>query len=261
MNEVFEKNRVTSSQFPVLIVEPFHVLWQPQPSLEKFFEFVLKDHQVEMAQILESLDRVTRAINSQAEDDLNFEMSDKLFFKRCVQDLSQRVESIASKGDELFALWSSAVKWAIAQNHIDLCEDLRTAGYRLALLSASDAPLVEWIRAQDLLDLFDVILTRLDVPEPKPKGSAFEAAIHELEVKSSECLVIGSSYAADVVGARRLQIPSLLYDPFHREARSLMDVTDLTQKVVSLDQLKQNRRLHQTKVMYRIEELRSFLLG
>jgi len=64
-----------------------------------------------------------------------------------------------------------------------------------------------------------------------------------------------------VIGAQRADLKAILYDPTYREMRALSETTtEALEKVVSIDVLRQNRRLQGVKVVTRFDELLEFLM-
>ncbi|MBW2977506.1 TIGR02253 family HAD-type hydrolase [Candidatus Woesearchaeota archaeon] len=82
---------------------------------------------------------------------------------------------------------------------------LKEKGLKLGIVS--DAPkLKAWIRlvTMKIDDFFDVIVGLEDTGRAKPSRLPFKAAIRELGVKPSSCLMVGDRPARDVKGARKL---------------------------------------------------------
>ena len=84
---------------------------------------------------------------------------------------------------------------------------LKEKGLKLGIVS--DAPkLKAWIRLVNMKidDFFDVVVGLEDTGRLKPSRLPFRAALKELKVKPSECLMVGDRPARDMKGAKALGI-------------------------------------------------------
>lgn len=82
---------------------------------------------------------------------------------------------------------------------------LKEKGLKLGIVS--DAPkLKAWIRlvSMKIDDFFDVVVGLEDTGRTKPSRMPFRAALKELKVKPSECLMVGDRPSRDIKGARAL---------------------------------------------------------
>jgi putative hydrolase of the HAD superfamily len=82
---------------------------------------------------------------------------------------------------------------------------LKENGLKLAIVS--DAPkLKAWIRlvSMKIDDFFDVVVGLEDTGKLKPSKLPFMAALKELKVKPSECLMVGDRLERDILGANSL---------------------------------------------------------
>jgi putative hydrolase of the HAD superfamily len=91
----------------------------------------------------------------------------------------------------------------------------------------------------------------------KPHPRIFEEALNDLDSGAEETVFIGESFAIDIEGASRVGMTAVLYDPLWRELRAL-HAEDFSGKVVSIDVLKQNRKVKDIKIVTRLEELLEF---
>ncbi len=88
---------------------------------------------------------------------------------------------------------------------------LKEMGLKLAVVS--DAPkLKAWMRLVNMRidDFFDVVVALEDTGRLKPSRLPFRAALRELKVKPSECLMIGDRPSRDIKGARQLGMKTCL---------------------------------------------------
>ncbi|MBN8554525.1 MAG: HAD-IA family hydrolase [Deltaproteobacteria bacterium] len=261
MNEVFGKKTVTSSEFPVILFDAGGTLLHTNPSFEKFScaQVYLAGHHFSEEEFQLAITKGVRRVNDLAEEDLQFQFRTKVWLEFFLENLKLDENSrkdLARKILENFALTS---KMVIAESTVDLCENLKDRGYRLAIVSNSETAITEILRAQGVLQLFDAVITSQDVGFSKPHPQIFTAALEDMDVSAHQAVVVGDSYSNDILGARRAQIHSVLYDPELRELKALSP-EDLSAKVVSIESLRHNRRLQDVKVILRLEELSEFFL-
>jgi len=82
---------------------------------------------------------------------------------------------------------------------------LKEKGLKSAIVS--DAPrLNAWMRlvTMKIDDFFDVVVGLEDTGRAKPSRMPFRAALKELKVKPSECLMVGDRPSRDIKGTRAL---------------------------------------------------------
>ena len=260
MKEVFEKKTITSREFPVILLDAGGTLLHPNPPYEKVFKEVLDEKGIRRSEqeIDSAVLRVISELNELSEASDSFQLQPSLWTPMILRALhvNEQVEALAK---ELQLALSSKIKMVMAQSTIDICAALNQRGYRLGIVSNWNGILTDILRAYDVLDLFECILTSSEVGYAKPHQNIFEAALEDLGVQKSEVVLIGESYAADIVGARRAEFKKILYDPRFRELRALSP-EDTSKKVVSIEALKHNRRLSDVRVIARFEELLEIFL-
>lgn len=258
---MFKKDRVSSRDFPVILFDAGGVILHYQPRLERFYrDFCLQnglqrsDQEVDSAFV-----SVIRTFNERAEADPLCQLKSQDWYEEILLKLKVSDEERKTLKPKLADAFSSQVKVTASNSTIDILQQLKDRGYRLGLISNWAGPLADILRAQDILDFFESVITSSDVGFAKPHPKIFEAALEDLSISSNECIFVGESYATDVMGARQAAIPCILYDPQFRELRAL-NPQDVSQKVVSLEALKQNRRIQDVKIIARFEELLEFFV-
>jgi putative hydrolase of the HAD superfamily len=90
---------------------------------------------------------------------------------------------------------------------------LKTAGYRLALLSNRQQPCIEELRDWDLDEYFELVLVAGEVSSWKPEPGLFIQALERMQLGADDAIYVGDNYYADVVGARRAGVQPVLIDP------------------------------------------------
>ncbi len=254
MKEVFEKKTITSREFPVILLDAGGTLLHPNPTYEKIYKEVLDIHGIPKTEmeIDGAVLRVLSKFNEQSESNEDYQLQPSFWGPAVLRELG--LEENAELLKDLLTAISTKVKMVIAQSTIDICTTLNQRGYRLGIVSNWNGILADVLRGHDVLDLFESIVTSVEVGYAKPHRRLFEAALEDMEVSASEVVFVGESYAADMVGARRMQMKKILYDPRFREVRALSP-EDTSKKVVAIEALKHNRRLADIRLIARFEEL------
>lgn len=259
MKEVFEKKVITSRDFPVILFAARGVLLHYQPTLERFFQEHLRarGYHFTEEQLLSAQQKVAEELIEASEKDESLQMDDLFQMQKLCGVLG--ISSDEIDFSEVRSSLSSLVKLVLPEMTLEVCRALQKRGYRLGVVSNAPIALSDVFRAQGILDLFELILTASEVGSAKPKSDIFQAALDDLDVLSSQAMMVGASYAVDIVGAKRTNIRTTLYDPQHREIRALAP-EEVGGKVVSMDSLRHNRRLSGVNLIFRFEELLEFCL-
>lgn len=103
-----------------------------------------------------------------------------------------------------------------------LCE-LRDAGLTIGLVSNTFVPgevLDRHLQQVNLLDLLPIRVYSCDVAYRKPHPSIFAMALERTGLRAASTLFVGDSPDADILGANRAGLISVLKDPLNRHARS-----------------------------------------
>jgi putative hydrolase of the HAD superfamily len=97
-------------------------------------------------------------------------------------------------------------------------ERLRSAGYRLAVVSNSDGRAAEALAAAGLLGAFELVTDSGLVGVEKPDPAIFALTLKQMALQAHEALYVGDIYEVDVVGARAAGLEVLLLDPHGQHA-------------------------------------------
>ncbi len=110
------------------------------------------------------------------------------------------------------ALFRARSAWYIFPDVVPAIEALHAAGVRLAVISnwLWDGP--ELLHALELARHFEALIISARVGYNKPHPGIFEHALRVMKVDPAAAIHVGDSYAADVVGARRVGITPVLID-------------------------------------------------
>ena len=119
---------------------------------------------------------------------------------------------------ELAGLWYEPVSGCATTEPglRELLVSLRDSGLKLGLLSNTFIPseiLDRHIEQEGLLDSLPVRVYSCDLPRRKPHGSAFTAVAEKMGLPPEELMFVGDSLKADIRGANRVGMVSVLKDP------------------------------------------------
>ncbi len=110
-------------------------------------------------------------------------------------------------------------------------ERMRTAGYRLAVLSNTESNLRDRIAAAGIEPFFETLVISAEVGSEKPDRKIFDEALHRMAVQPERAVHVGDFYSIDVIGARGVGITPVMLD-----ARDLSPDRDVI-RVASLTDL------------------------
>lgn len=101
----------------------------------------------------------------------------------------------------------------VPEDAFPLLESLKSAGYVLGMVSNREKPFGEQLAELKLDAYFKFALASVEVNSFKPDRVIFEKALELAGTSAAETAYVGDNYFADVVGARRVGIMPILYDP------------------------------------------------
>lgn len=90
---------------------------------------------------------------------------------------------------------------------------LKSAGYRLGVVSNRRKPYEEQLASLSLLEYFEFSLYAGDLERWKPNTEMFAIALGHLALPAQAVVYVGDNYYADVVGAQRAGLRPVLLDP------------------------------------------------
>ncbi len=99
---------------------------------------------------------------------------------------------------------------------IELLTDLKTAGYRLGLLSNVTGPTHIFhndIKNKGISPFFDSVVWSCETGYRKPSKKVFQIALEKLKLNHTEVIMVGDNEMADIEGAMKLGIKTVrVYD-------------------------------------------------
>jgi HAD superfamily hydrolase (TIGR01509 family) len=117
------------------------------------------------------------------------------------------------------ALWEAEM--AVDPDALALLDALRRRSLKLGIVSNTALP--EWLLGpvfarQGLAERVDTIVLSSEVGKRKPHPAIFERALEELDTPAERSLFVGDRRFQDVLGARRLGMPTVLARWFRDDA-------------------------------------------
>ncbi len=111
-------------------------------------------------------------------------------------------------------LHAEACMWRIVRpgTRGEALERLRSAGFKLGIVSNADGRVAADAERLGLAKFFDVIIDSQVVGVEKPNPKIFQLALDALEVPPAEAMYAGDIYAIDMLGARAAGIAGKLID-------------------------------------------------
>ncbi|HLI80820.1 MAG TPA: HAD family hydrolase [Candidatus Binataceae bacterium] len=108
---------------------------------------------------------------------------------------------------------SEACMWRIVRDGThDALERLKSAGFKLAIVSNADGRVAGDAKRLGLAKFFDVIIDSQVVGVEKPNPKIFQLALDALNAPPDEALYAGDIYSIDMLGARAARIAGKLID-------------------------------------------------
>lgn len=105
-----------------------------------------------------------------------------------------------------------AVTADIVEGAFEILDEVRKAGYKLALIANADSVGGRnIIRTTGLEDYFDVVIISEELGIEKPDQEIFVAALAKLGVKPENAVMVGNRIDLDIIGANRVGMKSVLF--------------------------------------------------
>lgn len=251
-----ETNQFNSDLVPMISFGARGTLFYDQPPLEAWLLSYLNSR----GKTLEEQELRALLLNSMAhrneevEADLSRSIEKRSLFRSILAPLFEEneLEAELQRATDAHHL---AVKVVIPRSVVELCEELKTRGYRLAIVSNESEALIELLRYSQLIDLFERVILAQDVGVAKPDPKIFQILLEEAELKPAQVVHVGDRYATDVLGANRAGILSFLYDPLRHESLAIAQAEAGHQKVVDIEDIRKQRFYRGTRILSRLDEL------
>lgn len=127
--------------------------------------------------------------------------------------------------DAFYAITQS--NWLLEEDAYPVLDALKLMGYKLALLSnaADDADVQTLIDKYRLRHYFDFICSSAKVGYRKPHAHIFNEALRKMNLFPKQCVMVGDTLDADILGANKLGIYSVWINRrVNKETKTLVDI-------------------------------------
>jgi putative hydrolase of the HAD superfamily len=132
--------------------------------------------------------------------------------ERVVETAGQTVDDFDSFFNELFAIYRGAEAWKPYREAASVLCLLRSAGYKIGLISNFDSRIEQVLVALNLSIWFDSVVFSTRAGVAKPNLGIYERALAELGVEPEEALHVGDNLRKDWEPARLLGMDAILID-------------------------------------------------
>jgi len=147
----------------------------------------------------------------------------QLLAEKGVRDLP--LPSLRVALDAFYAITQS--NWQLEADAYPVLDALRLMGYKLAILSnaADDFDVQTLVDQHSLRHYFEFIRSSAKAGYRKPHAYIFKEALNALNLFPQQCLMVGDTLDADILGANKLGIYSVwLNRRVNRETKTLADI-------------------------------------
>lgn len=114
-------------------------------------------------------------------------------------------------------------------------EELREAGYRLAVISNADGRVEGLLERTELRPFFEFVIDSHVVEVEKPDPEIFRHALERMGVEPGESVYVGDLYPVDVLGARTAGLHAVLLDPGEQGRDDVDSIASLGELPAYLD--------------------------
>ena len=151
-------------------------------------------------------------------------------FQRAFQAAGLSSARAIALSREVRSIYLDPKGWTVFPDVVPTLVSLRTAGWSHAILSNHVPELASLTEALGLRQHFDAVFSSAAIGYEKPHETAFRRTLDELG-NPPIVWMIGDSYNADIVGARRVGLPAILvrskHDDVQYQSASLLQIPDV----------------------------------
>lgn len=142
---------------------------------------------------------------------------ERAFWKELVRRVFEKhggLENFDSYFEHIYDVFRRKENWRVFEDVTEsgLLDQLKNNGTVLGVVSNWDSRLPEILKNIGLAPYFDFILASTVVGSAKPDAAIFEEAMQRAGVSPNEACHIGDEPLADIKGARKVGIDSILID-------------------------------------------------
>ena len=154
--------------------------------------------------------------------------------EKIMQERSNHVKPYGFFGDQLDILMLTKLEkeLQIVPNALELINECRVFGLKIALVTASGGTLMKTVLTNFPANFFDITISAADVVKSKPNPEPYLMAADKLNVRIEDCLVIEDSITGVTAGlnsgAQVIGIPHLVSMPEHKNLRIVESLSELS---------------------------------
>jgi HAD superfamily hydrolase (TIGR01509 family) len=156
--------------------------------------------------------------------------------EKIMQERSNNVKPYGYFGDQLdiLMLEKLATQLQVLPNAIDLINECRNFGLKIALVTASGGQLMRTVLTHFPINFFDITISADDVEKSKPDPAPYLLAAERLSVEIQDCVVVEDSITGVTAGlssgAQVIGIPHLVALSDHKNLRIVDKLSDISIK-------------------------------
>jgi len=158
------------------------------------------------------------------------------YTRRIIELMGGEGAGVDEAARELYEAWAGNHHFTLYDDVEDTLRHLRDTGIRLGLISNGHRSLAEFQAHFALTGLIAVTVSSFDHGYMKPHPSIFHVALEQMGVDASAAVMVGDSFAHDVMGARQVGMRAVLLsrgsqetfaDPYVTVIRTLRELPGL----------------------------------
>ena len=134
------------------------------------------------------------------------------YTRRIIELMGGTGDDVECVARELYAEWAEHRHFSLYDDVAATLQDIRERGVRLGLISNSHRCLASFQSHFELDGLISVAVSSSEHGFMKPHPSIFRAALELMQVPASDAVMVGDSFAHDIVGARQVGMRGVLLD-------------------------------------------------
>jgi putative hydrolase of the HAD superfamily len=122
------------------------------------------------------------------------------------------VDNFEQLFEQVYDTFRNSQGWVLFPETDEVLKQLKTAGYKLGVVSNFDTRIYTVMQSLGILEFFDAVITSSETGFCKPDLEIFEAAVRALNVAPSETVIVGDSLHDDVEAGTRAGLHGILID-------------------------------------------------
>ena len=134
------------------------------------------------------------------------------YTQRIIELMGGTGDDVARVARELYTEWAEHRHFSLYDDVAETLQAIRDRGVRLGLISNSHRCLASFQSHFALDGLISVAVSSSEHGFMKPHPSIFRAALELMQVRAADAVMVGDSFAHDIVGARQVGMRGVLLD-------------------------------------------------